>query len=1171
MMKEARGAGIAGRLLILSAVVLAGGANGAYGCERYSAPFFRGSGGFVVEPRDGRSVDVTVSSANRSDTRTVSAGRNGLAVELLASPLCTGPNGVFPAQCHVAFSGIMSGGWYWLNGERNVAVASLVCSEDLGGGPAPLDPGGVQTLPSKYGTGTLFVHDTQDLIGIVPQLSPTGRGATPGCERYVAPFFRGKGGFVARPEGGRTAEVTIERDGSVERMRPQPRSDGLAVQLLSDSLCTDSSGQPVECKVSFTGIGGGGWYWVNGDRNAAVAPLVCEGRLAGAAAAVPGGVKTSRAAFGTGSLFVHDTQRLMGIVPHLPGSPEDLGRVEVRVSVFGGGTVEVVGGGELNCPEAGLCNGYFPAAGSVTLRPLAPFGFTFDRWRGCDSVSGADCVLALHADRRVSADFLSTQPLTLKDNVVVFDRYRLDDVQQYDPDSGLMILAAYARVGDIGVGSILVSSVIDPDRPFESYFLRRVTDLSGLLGSATYLKTRNASLEDLIAAGSLALGFPLGAESVSSYELPAGLVPTSHQASDLEVRELPDGRRAFEVSRLDAPASTAAPFLSAPASDPRRTTSPIELGIDIKDAATGLKVKGTIGLAVDPSFLVNFGYPPEFKGQVRVESDAKLKVSVDVLDKTFEYPLDRYGLRITFAPIPAGPLVIVPSLSAVLVLKVNANVGFEPVVTLEVDATAGAHYVEGDGWSGIWEFERDAGVNLPGFPFDNIEAEAGVEAGVAVELKAKVYGLGGPVINVGPYLGVSAFVLGTPRGSCRWDYDAYLEAKADFGGELNLFFRTLRHTETLSFGRKTLPLGRDCFGAGLNPPRPPESLRFPSTTADSITVEWDRPGGTGGDYATTYEVLRSHDQGRGRIEQKSFFTAEARFHDVGLFPSTEYCYEVRSVVAGLAESSLTRRYCTRTRGVDVTPPDAPLEVTAEAKSSGVVELRWSEANDDVGVSHYAIVELTGGAGGQETAWIGSTAARSFAVTRLRPNTEYCFGVSAVDDAGNESVVSTACASTLATRQAEWRFRIACIGRDYLLEGHVDLDEDYVTFVSVVGEGQDYDGDELAYALTGPYDNASRVLDGTIDWSFEGVAGLRKDRFKADLSLNDTGDIAMSKSGSGAGCDAVIRFDRRGAAATSGSSGSAGSGPGVSAEERTGGSSATFIRKRRNAEGESQWE
>ena len=101
---------------------------------------------------------------------------------------------------------------------------------------------------------------------------------------------------------------------------------------------------------------------------------------------------------------------------------------------------------------------------------------------------------------------------------------------------------------------------------------------------------------------------------------------------------------------------------------------------------------------------------------------------------------------------------------------------------------------------------------------------------------------------------------------------------------------------------------------------------------------------------------------------------------MGLFPGTEYCYEVRSVVAGLAESSLSGRYCAGTRGVDVTPADVPLEVTAEAKSSGVVELRWSEARDDVGVSHYAILELTDGTGGQETAWIGSTAAGS---SRLR--------------------------------------------------------------------------------------------------------------------------------------------------------------------------------------------
>ena len=1134
----------------MSAMIFFGVTNGAWSCERYAAPFFQGNGGFVVEPSDGRSAEVTVQGSGASETQTVFARRDGLVVQLLGSPLCTTSAGG-ARECGVTFSGVRGGGWYWVNGEHNAAVAPLICEDDLGGGAPALDPGGVETIRGSSGTGTLFVHDTQGLMGIVPHLSPPGPGETQSCERYVAPFFRGTGGFVARPEGGGSLELTIGRDSSMTRRTLQPRSDGLVVQLLSDSRCTDSSGEAAECQVSFTGIGDGGWYWVNGDRNAAVAPLMCEGNGAGTPALDPRGVDASRAAFGTGSLFVHDTQRLMGIVPHVSDAGDDERQVEIRVSVFGGGTVEAVGDGELNCPVAKMCAGSFPAAGSLTLRATRSFGFAFDRWEGCDSVSGADCVIALHADRQVSVDFLSTQPLALKDNVVSFDERRLNDVQQYDPRSGLMILTADARVDDIGIGSILVSSVIDPARDFESHFLRRVTDLSQLAGSPAYLKTTHATLEDLIAVGSLAVREPLGADSVSSYTLPPELAPISHRASELTVRELPDGRRAFKLSRQVEPLGVAVPPPFPALEDVRQqaASSPIEFAVSV-ELADGVEVTGTIGFSVEPSFLLSFERfrPQEFSGLATIESRATIEVDVDagVVAAEYRYPLDQ--LDITFGAIVAGPVVIVPSLTGNLFLKVNLEAGFEPAVELVVEATAGAHWVRGEGWTGIWEFDRESGVDILG----GVEARASAEVGVVVDLKTKVYALAGPTIGVGPTVGVSAFILKPARGSCAWDYEAHVGGKAEYGGELKVFGWGLEFRRTLWDGRYTTPLGRYCPEEVDVSPSPPGRLRFPSTATDSIAVEWDAPRQAGGGYAVSYEVVRSYDPGFGadRVESREFEVTDTRFVDTRLFPGAEYCYSVRTVVAGVAKSSLSARFCERTRSLDVAPPSAPTGVTAEARSTGVISLRWSES-DDEGVSHYLVIQVPGGNGTDDGVSIGSTKGPSFDVTGLRSNTRYCFGVSAVDDAGNASPVGTAaCASTLANSEARWRFRIACRYQEYLLESFIDLDEDFVAVVSVLGEGEDYDGSHLTYALTGPYDNETQVLDGTINWTDDGLSIGRQDTFQADLSLNDTGDIGTSKSGTAAGCDAVIRFDRRDAAAMAGpSSGSAGPGPGGCSGER----------------------
>ena len=1135
-----RGAGPASRLVITSAVVLAvlgGAASGAHGCERYSAPFFRGSGGFVVAPMDGKAAELRVQSGGASDGRALSAGRDGLAVELLSSPLCFGRNGVFPAQCEVSFSGIKGGGWYWVNGDRNAAVAPLVCSEDLGGGRSPLAPGGVQTLPSRFGTGTLFVHNTQGLMGIVPRLSPAGGGGGASCERYVAPFFRGSGGVVVRPQAGRLAEATFRRNGSTARETLRTGADGLAVQLLSSSLCTDSNGEPVECQVSFTGIGEGGWYWVNGDRNAAVAPLMCEGEATGAPARAPGGVTTSRGAFGTGSLFLHRAQGLMGIVPHLSDLATGERKVEVRVGVFGGGTVEVVGDagvGAMTCEGTRLCTGFFPAAGAVTLRAMAPFGYVFDDWQGCDSVSSAECTVALHENRQVSVDFKSTQPLTLKDNVVTFDRYRLRDLRQYDPASGVMVLAAGARLDDIEVGSVLVSSVVDRSLDFESFFLRRVTEVRQLAGSPAYLRTTHASVEDLIAEGTVAVRRALGSGAVSSYVLPPELVPIGHAAGDLEVRDLPDGRRVYEVLTRDKPLDAAAlPSSATEANGPlQAVATPIRLGVSLE--AKGVKVTGTVYLEVEPSFTLDTRSfrVREFKGQATVRSGADLRI-VGEVKRDFKYPL---LAELALGTIPAGPIVIVPTLEANLVLKLSLQGGFEPVVSLDVEATAGAHYVRDEGWSGIWEFDADPHVADPiGSTVFELNDRATAEIGLAGEVAFKVYGALGPKATVTHGLALSAFTLNPARGSCWWDFEAYKVLEASWGGEFEVFNVGWEWEETLGRSEYPTDFGRNCPEGGIASPAPPANLRFSSAMADSIGIEWDAPRDTGGGYDTAYEVVRSYDPGLGadRVERKYFPVADTRFTDSSLFPDTEYCYEVQTVVAGVARSSLGPKSCKRTLYLDTLPPSVPDGLVATARSSGVVSLRW-DAPGDADVSHYVVVEVPDGSDPDEGTRIASAGSASYDVTGLIPNTRYCFGVSAVDEAGNVSAVSgTACASTLRTGDATWRFRIACKGQSYNLEGLVDLDEDFVSVVSFLGEGRDYDGDKLSYALTGPYDSTTRVFDGTIDWTFEGSTGGRRDRFKADLSSNDTGNIPTSKSGSAAGCDAVIRFDRRGAAATSG--------------------------------------
>jgi chitodextrinase len=84
--------------------------------------------------------------------------------------------------------------------------------------------------------------------------------------------------------------------------------------------------------------------------------------------------------------------------------------------------------------------------------------------------------------------------------------------------------------------------------------------------------------------------------------------------------------------------------------------------------------------------------------------------------------------------------------------------------------------------------------------------------------------------------------------------------------------------------------------------------------------------------------------------------------------------------------------------VDTTPPSAPT-LNLVSKTHNTVNLAWTAASDNVGVTAY---EVYNGAN-----LAGTTAATSFAINNLSPNTAYVFTVIAKDAANNSSVPSNA--------------------------------------------------------------------------------------------------------------------------------------------------------------------
>ena len=442
----------------------------------------------------------------------------------------------------------------------------------------------------------------------------------------------------------------------------------------------------------------------------------------------------------------------------------DVPVAELTVSVFGEGTVQIVGEHDLNCDVPQVCHALVPQNTNVVLKALPMAGYAVDNWTGCNSVSDDECTVATNQDKLVSVYFLSTEPLQLKDDVVMFDADRVDQIEDFDINTGLMVMSADADVSDLSIGSVIVSNVIDPNRGFNTYFLRRIRDIQKLPGGVGYIRTVEATLEDVIASGSLSLSSSPQPLKVASYELPTG-------------------------ATWIGPAPGTSPLVQQDGVSRRVEAS---VGIDLC-LEPELCVMGSVRLTIEPDFAMDFGLLKglkEFKMAVSVTPSAELKI-IAKAGVRGEYKHD-LPLKLALTPIALGPVVIVPELIPQLRVTASASAGFEPHVTVGFRMTGGAHYKKASGWVSIGDYN-------PEFDFEIIRAglEGNVEAAIIAKFATKLYGIAGPFITAGPYVGGEVFTLSPPKGGCNWDYAWYFGANAEFGGELKFLGLGWEYTATL--------------------------------------------------------------------------------------------------------------------------------------------------------------------------------------------------------------------------------------------------------------------------------------------------------------------------------------------------------------------------------------
>jgi hypothetical protein len=131
--------------------------------------------------------------------------------------------------------------------------------------------------------------------------------------------------------------------------------------------------------------------------------------------------------------------------------------------------------------------------------------------------------------------------------------------------------------------------------------------------------------------------------------------------------------------------------------------------------------------------------------------------------------------------------------------------------------------------------------------------------------------------------------------------------------------------------------------------------------------------------------------------------AGARINDAS---STKQPVNGRSGIVVLASDAHAFRYYHSEMSLgpaDVAAPSVPTGLSATASSPTRVDLSWSEATDDVGVTGYTVY--------RNGASLGTTTSASFSDTAATAATSYSYTVDAFDAAGNRSAQSAAASVT----------------------------------------------------------------------------------------------------------------------------------------------------------------
>ncbi len=236
---------------------------------------------------------------------------------------------------------------------------------------------------------------------------------------------------------------------------------------------------------------------------------------------------------------------------------------------------------------------------------------------------------------------------------------------------------------------------------------------------------------------------------------------------------------------------------------------------------------------------------------------------------------------------------------------------------------------------------------------------------------------------------------------------------------------------TLAWIISCLFLFMGCGGSGsgdgngeidTSSPSTPQNVTGQALTYMSISLSWNASTDNVG--VAGYAVYRD--------DEWLADSTSTTFTDTGLTELTEYCYVVDAFDAAENDSEQSQEVCITTLAdtgdpdpdpdpTDTTAPSVPAGLAANVVSSQVISLSWTASTDAVGVTGYNVYR-----DGTQLTTVSTT---SHSDTGLVAATNYCYTVSALDLATNESAQSDQVCATTSTGTVTNAFYVAPTGDD----------------------------------------------------------------------------------------------------------------------------------------------